>query len=128
MTDRIELRGLRVLAVCGALPEEQQRAQPFDVDLDLEADLAEAGRTDSLADTVDYGAVARAVAGVAAEERFTLLERFAQRIVDVVAADARITSVTVALRKVRPPVALDLASAGVRITRRPVPVRRLPGG
>ena len=39
MGDRIELRGLRVLGVHGALPEEQERAQPFEVDLDVEADL-----------------------------------------------------------------------------------------
>ena len=33
------------------------------------------------------------------------------------AADARITSVTVAIRKLRPPVAQPLATSGVRITR-----------
>ncbi|MGI9032151.1 MAG: dihydroneopterin aldolase [Acidimicrobiales bacterium] len=126
--DRIELRGLRVLAVCGALPEEQARAQPFEIDLDLEADLGEAASTDRLADTVDYGMVARAVAQVAAEERFTLVERMASRMADVVGNDARVSSVTVCVRKLRPPVALDMASAGVRITRRPAPVRRLPGG
>ena len=53
--DRIELRGLRVLGAHGVLPEEQQRAQPFEVDLDLELDLRPAGRSDALADTVDYG-------------------------------------------------------------------------
>jgi dihydroneopterin aldolase len=128
VTDRIELRGLQVLAVCGALPEEQDRAQPFEIDLDLETDLSEPGRSDRLADTVDYGTVARAVAGVVAEERFTLLERMATRIADVVGGDPRVTSVTVAVRKLRPPVALHLATVGVRITRNPPPVRRLPGG
>ena len=62
--DRIELRGLRVLGAHGALPEERQRAQPFEVDLDLELDLRPAGRSDRLADTVDYGAVTEAVAAV----------------------------------------------------------------
>jgi hypothetical protein len=40
MPDRIELRGLRVLAYCGALPEEQVRRQPFSIDADIEADLS----------------------------------------------------------------------------------------
>jgi len=128
VNDRIELRGLRVVAVCGALPEERERAQPFEVDLDLETDLSEAGRSDLLADTVDYGAVARAAVQAAAERRYTLMEGMAQSIADAVGVDARVTSVTVAVRKLRPPVALDLATAGVRITRVPVPVRRLPGG
>ncbi len=128
MTDRIELRGLRVLGICGALPEEKDRPQPLEIDLDLEVDLALAGQTDALADTVSYGALARAAAQVASTERFTLLERLAQRIADEVAADSRVESVTVAVRKLRPPVPVDLATAGVRITREPKPVRRLPGG
>ena len=36
MADVIQLRGLRALGFCGALPEEQERRQPFEVDLDVE--------------------------------------------------------------------------------------------
>ncbi len=122
--DRIELRGLRVLGICGALPEERDRPQPLEVDLDVEVDLAAGGRSDDLADTVDYGALARTVVRVATEGRFTLLERLASRIADEVGVDPRVTSVTVAVRKLRPPVPVDLATAGVRIHRRgPVPDR-----
>lgn len=115
--DRIELRGLRLLGVHGALPEEQSRSQPFEVDIDLEADLAEAGRSDAVEDTVDYGALAQAVARVVSVERFFLLERMAERIAEVALADQRAESVTVTVRKLRPPVPVDLATAGVRITR-----------
>ncbi len=128
MRDRIELRGLRVVGICGALPEEKDRPQPLEIDLDVDVDLARAGESDALPDTVDYGALARAAAGVASKERFTLLERLAQRIADEVGADPRVEAVTVAVRKLRPPVPLDLATAGVRITREPRRVRRLPGG
>jgi dihydroneopterin aldolase len=38
--DVIELRGLQVVGICGALPEERERAQPLEIDLDVEADLA----------------------------------------------------------------------------------------
>jgi dihydroneopterin aldolase len=117
VTDQIELRGLRVAGVHGALPEERTRAQPFEVDLDIVADLAGAGQSDTLADTVDYGAVTAAVAKVVSGERFQLLERLAERIAEVVLEDPRAVSVTVAVRKLRPPVPVDLATAGVRITR-----------
>ena len=104
--------------VHGALPEERDRAQPFEVDLDLAADLAPAGASDALDDTVDYGAVAAVVARVVGEESHQLLERLATRITDdVLALDGRITSVTVTVRKLRPPVAVDLATAGVTVTR-----------
>ncbi|HEY4376647.1 MAG TPA: dihydroneopterin aldolase [Acidimicrobiales bacterium] len=116
--DAIELRGLRLLGICGALPEEQDRRQPLEVDLDVYVDLAVAGRTDALADTVDYGALCAVVEGVVEGERFTLLERLAERLAGcVLDADARIASVVVGVRKLRPPVPQQLATSGVRIER-----------
>jgi dihydroneopterin aldolase len=115
--DRIELRGLRAVGIHGLLPEEQLRAQPFEVDLDVELDLAPAGASDHLHDTLDYGELAAAVGRVVAGDRCALLERLAERIAEEVGADPRVKSVSVAVRKLRPPVPVDVASAGVRITR-----------
>ena len=50
-------------------------------------------------------------------ERFHLLERLAERIAEEVRSDARVAAVTVTVRKLRPPVAVDVASAAVTITR-----------
>jgi dihydroneopterin aldolase len=117
VTDRIELRGLRVLALCGVLPEERERAQPFEIDLDVEADLSSAGGTDDLHDTIDYGRLCADVSAVADKEQFGLLERFAQRVAEVVLADPKVDAVTVTVRKMRPPVPQHLDSSGVRIRR-----------
>ena len=116
--DLIELRGLTALGVCGALPEEQDRPQPLEVDVDIEADLAPAGGSDDLDDTVDYGAVCELVERVITTERFSLMERLAARIAELVLSDERVVAVTVSVRKLRPPVAQILATSGVRITRR----------
>jgi FolB domain-containing protein len=116
-TDLIELRGLTALGVCGALPEEQDRAQPLEVDLDIHADLGPSGASDDLDDTIDYGAVCELVERVVTTERFQLLERLAARIAEVVLSDDRVQGVTVAVRKLRPPVAQIVATSGVRITR-----------
>jgi FolB domain-containing protein len=118
VSDAIQVRGLRALTICGALPEEQVRAQPVEVDLDVVVDLADAGTTDSLDDTVDYAAIAADVERVLTTERFVLLERLAQRVADVVLVDERVREVTVAVRKLRPPVPQQLDTTGVRITRR----------
>jgi dihydroneopterin aldolase len=119
MTDRIELRGLRLLAVVGALPEEHDRAQPVEIDLDVEANLALAGVSDELADTIDYGALCRVVERtVIGGGHVTLLEAVADQVARAVLdADERITRVTVAVRKLRPPVPQDLATSGVRVIR-----------
>ena len=93
--DLIRLHGLRVVGTHGVLPEEKRRAQPFEVDLDLSVDLAPAATSDHLADTVDYAAVAAAT----------------------LASDPRVAAVTVRLRKLQPPLAVDIATVGVTITR-----------
>lgn len=118
MADLIELRGLQLVGICGALPEERVRAQPLEVDLDVEADLAPSGASDDLADTIDYGALCDAVAAVVDGGEPQLLEHLAQQIAEaVLAVDGRATAVTVAVRKLRPPVPHALATSGVRIRR-----------
>ncbi len=116
---RIEVRGLRVVATHGVLPEEQARPQPFEIDVDLVVDLSTAAGSDRLADTVDYGNVVdRIVALVSAGPPYRLLESLADRAaLDALVADDRVLSATVTVRKLRPPVAADVASVGVRITR-----------
>ena len=119
--DRIELRGLSALGICGVLPEEQERPQPLEVDVDIEADLTAAGMSDDLDDTVDYGAVCDLVERVITTEKFLLVERLAERIAELILSDDRVLAVTVGVRKVRPPVAQILHTSGVRIRRvRPV--------
>ena len=118
MTDRIELRGLRVTARVGVLPHEKEADQPLELDLDLVVDLSAAGASDALADTVDYGAVCDAAVAAVRAGHVELLERLAARVADaVLAADARIAQVELAVRKLRPPVPHHLASSGVRIVR-----------
>jgi 7,8-dihydroneopterin aldolase/epimerase/oxygenase len=116
--DQIRLTGLTVTGVHGVLPEEKGRAQPFRVDAELEVDLAPAGASDSLADTVDYGALALALAGIVREERHLLLERLATRLVEACLADRRVMGATVEVTKLRPPVPEMLEAASVRLTRR----------
>lgn len=120
--DRIELRGLRVLARCGVLPFEREQDQPLEVDLDLLCDLRAAGASDDLADTVDYGAVCAAVERAAGAGPVALLERLGDRMAtSVLALDGRIEVVDLTVRKLRPPVPQQLATAGVRCVRRQGP-------
>jgi len=116
--DRVELRGLCVSAICGVLPEERDRPQPLEIDLDLWADLSVAGRSDDLTDTVDYGTVCDTVEKLCAAGSPQLLEHLAEQIASaVLALDPRITRAGVAVRKLRPPVPQQLATSGVRLVR-----------
>jgi len=117
VTDTIELRGLRVMAYCGILPEEVERRQPFEIDVDVDLDLSDPGSSDDLDKTIDYGGLVDRIGALAENVRYRLLERFATEIAEeVLTADiAQATRVTV--RKLRPPVAHDLDSSGVTIRR-----------
>lgn len=115
--DRIELRGLVVNGICGALPEERERAQPLEIDLDVVADLASAGASDDLDDTIDYGALTATIERIITGGTPRLLERLATEIAEAVLVDARVVSTTVSVRKLRPPVPQTMSTSGVTITR-----------
>lgn len=99
MTDRIAIRGMRLYGRHGANPGEQDVPQRFDVDVEMEIDLANAARTDELADTCDYDAIYRAIRAVVSQKRFALLERLAQEIAGEVLRTAAIGAVTVTVAK-----------------------------
>ncbi len=117
MNDRIEISALRVVTIVGALPHEREIPQPLQVDLSLEVDLADAGRTDELGDTVHYGLVADQVTAVVAEAKDVLLERLAARVAEEVLSFDRVDAVDVTLTKLRPPLAVDAATTSVSLRR-----------
>lgn len=117
MSDVVEVRGLRALGVCGVLPEERNRPQPIEVDLDVRADLQRAAESDDLADTVDYVTLSNAVVDTITGGRFALLETLAESIAAAMLSQPGVESVVVAVRKLRPPLPHDVATTGVRIER-----------
>lgn len=76
--DLIELTGLTFYGYHGAFPEEQRLGQRFVVDLRLGLDLADAGATDDLALTVDYGRVTGTVKAIVEGPPFKLIEALAE--------------------------------------------------
>ena len=116
--DLIELRGLRLAGIVGVLAHEQAQAQPLELDIDVRLDVHAAGVSDALADTVDYGALCALAEEVVTSTRYALLEALAEHLARaLLGADPRIDAVTIAVRKLRPPVAQQLSTSGVRVTR-----------
>jgi dihydroneopterin aldolase / 2-amino-4-hydroxy-6-hydroxymethyldihydropteridine diphosphokinase len=117
MRDRIEINGLTVTTVVGALPHEREIAQPLRIDLSLHVDLHDAGRSDELGDTVHYGFVTERVADVVRENKDVLLERLADRIAEIAVGYDRVESVDVTVTKLRPPIGEHIETTAVRVTR-----------
>lgn len=116
--DRIELSGLVVRGTHGVFEHERRDGQDFVIDLVIWADLGPAGRSDDLADTIDYGGVADAVVEVVGGPPVDLIETVAHRISDrVLATDPRIGRVRVTVHKPEAPIPHRFGDVAVVITR-----------
>ena len=117
MTDRIDLKGLEVYAKHGVLEFEQREAQLFRVDVSVFLDLETAGRSDRLADTVDYGTLAHDVREAVGSHSLNLIEAVAQKVVDVVLADERVRRAIVTIHKPNAPVEVAIEDVSVTVDR-----------
>ena len=116
--DRILLQGMQFYSYHGGSREERTLGQPFQVDLEVEKDLAAAGKSDRLDDTVSYAHVFRVVRDVMAGEPMELLEALAQEIASRSLESFPIDSIRVRITKTRPPIkGAVLSGAAVEIYR-----------
>ncbi len=117
MTDRLFLSGMRFRAYHGVLVEERTHGQEFLVDVELEVDLEEAGRSDDLTRTIDYRRAYETVKAVMHGEPQNLIERLAETIATRLLALDRVSAVTVRVRKPQVKLAGPLDASGVEIRR-----------
>ena len=101
----------------GVFEYERAEGQDFVVDVALDVDTSAAARSDDLADTTDYGALALTIAGIVSGEPVNLLETLAERIAAACLADVRVTSVEVTVHKPQAPIPLTFDDVVVTIVR-----------
>lgn len=103
-TDTIRLLDLQFFTLVGDLPHERTTPQPLEVDVEVRVDLAGAGRSDRLADGLDYRELYERVAdAVGADPRNPprLLETVAERVAERLLALDAVEGVRVRCRKPR---------------------------
>jgi dihydroneopterin aldolase len=115
--DRITITGLRARGHHGVYDFERRDGQDFVVDAVLELDTAPAAGSDDVADTVHYGELAKALAGVVSGEPVNLLETLAARLARVCLEDRRVAAATVTVHKPQAPVSVPVSDLAVTIRR-----------
>lgn len=115
--DRVMLLGIQFRGHHGDSEAERELGGRFEVDIVMTRDLRAAAASDALKDTVDYYAVHQRVLEIGEGERHQLLERLAGRIAEDILQSFDVVEVTVAVRKLLPPLEGIVASSGVEITR-----------
>ncbi len=116
--DKVFIEGFTVFARHGVHPEEAVLGQRFIFDVELRLDLAPAGRSDRLTDTVDYGAVMARITQVAEARHCRLLEALAESIVqDLLATFPMVGAVRLRIHKPAAPVPGTFSSLGIEVVR-----------
>ncbi|MGH7762999.1 MAG: dihydroneopterin aldolase [Candidatus Dormibacteraceae bacterium] len=114
--DRIELIGMSLQGRHGVREAERQQPQEFKVDILVDCDMTESGRTDKLADTIDYTKIRAIAKEVIEGESAQLLETLATRMAEQVLQIARVKAVSVRIAK-RPTSMQPIEAAAVHINR-----------
>ena len=119
--DRLRLVGMRFEARHGVLPWEKEIAQPFEVDLILQADLGAAAEHDDLGATVDYAGLHDIVRAIVEGRSFNLIEGLAGAIASAVLAATDptvVNAVEIRIRKPKAPIDGAFDTVEAALTRR----------
>jgi 7,8-dihydroneopterin aldolase/epimerase/oxygenase len=102
--DVIQLTGIRCYGYTGYLAEEQFLGQWFEVDLRISLALAPAGQSDRIEDTLDYRSIITAVKEIISTQKFALVEKLAETLVQAVLQHHLVQQVELKLHKLAAPI------------------------
>ena len=118
MSDSIFINGLVLHAYHGVMPHEGKVGQPFILDLVLDIDLANAAKSDKLADTISYDTVVHVISRTFTGKRYRLVEAAAGAVADALLLNFKsVTSLRITVHKPHAPVAAVFKDVGVTLTR-----------
>lgn len=117
--DCIKIENLEIFANHGVFPEETKLGQKFQISCVLSLDTREAGKTDDLNKSVNYGTVCHLIKKEMEEHTFMLIEAVAEHLADVILTfDTCIREVEVEVKKPWAPIGLPLDTVSVKIRRK----------
>ena len=96
----VKLVGVEIFGHHGVTREEQNIGQKFRIDVEMQLDLAVAGKSDYVKDTVDYAEVYKTVESITRGRRYHLIEAMAEDISSALLAQfAQLRSVRIRVKK-----------------------------
>ncbi len=107
--DVIRLENMVFYGYHGVSAAEKETGRRFEVDCELETDLAPPGETDNIKDTVDYVAVYQRIRDAVEGKAYALIESLATHLAKMILDEFDVFRVTLRVRKVIPPIAGKVA-------------------
>ena len=109
MADKVKPAIIRLINMSfygyhGNSAAEKEIGRRFEVDCELEYDIAKAAATDSLTNTIDYTKVYQMIEDVLKNNKFNLIETLADRMAEAVFSNFDIERLKLKVRKMSPPI------------------------
>jgi dihydroneopterin aldolase/D-erythro-7,8-dihydroneopterin triphosphate epimerase len=99
MTDTLVIKDLLVRTVIGVAEEERRDKQDVLISVALLTDTSIPGKSDDIADAVNYRTITKKILALAENSNFRLIERFAEEIAALCLREAHISGVRVTVEK-----------------------------
>lgn len=116
--DQIQIYGLDVFAHHGVYPEENEKGQHFIVNAVLYTTLRQAGLTDELEGTTNYGEVCHAITRFMQEHTWKLIETVAEQTArEILIQFPLVHGVELEIQKPEAPIGLPFQTVSVKICR-----------
>jgi len=116
--DSINIKGLKVFAYHGVFEEEKRKGQNFYIDATLFLDLDEAGRSDDLSKSVNYGSVSETICEFVSTECFDLIETVALKTAEKILIDyPLVDSVSITVHKPSAPIDREFEDVSICMNR-----------
>ena len=113
--DTIFISDLKVKTKLGVPAWERMVAQTIILDIEIGYDLTKAGKSDAIADTIDYGAVVARIHSTLTEHSFQLVEALAEHVCQLILKE--FGALNVKIKVAKPGILPGLKSLGVEIER-----------
>ncbi|EHU9448822.1 bifunctional dihydroneopterin aldolase/7,8-dihydroneopterin epimerase [Vibrio vulnificus] len=97
--DKVFIEQLEVITTIGVYDWEQQIKQKLVLDIEMAHDNRPAGKSDDVADALDYAQVSEAVLNHIESGRFLLVERVAEEVVELIMTQFSVPWIRIRLAK-----------------------------
>lgn len=124
--DRVFIEDLRIQTVIGIFDWEREITQTISLDLQMAFDITAAGKSDDIADTLDYKAVSKRLIQLVESSEFQLVEALAEQCANIVLTEFPVQWLYLKLSK--PGAVRDSSAVGVIIERSAAPAGTVSGG
>ena len=96
----LKIKNLKLETILGIHDWEQHVKRPIIINLEIEGNFEKSLTSDNIADTIDYDKISNEIKEIIENNKFQLIEKMTQQLLDKIMQDSRITRCKIEVDKV----------------------------